>query len=321
MIATLLALRSPAGPRARLSTLIFHRVLPAPDPLFPDEICAARFDQICGWLRQWFNVLPLDQACRQLREGTLPARALAITFDDGYADNHDVALPILCRHGLNATFFIATGFLDGGRMWNDTLVETVRRARGSVLNLASLGLQDIHTLPLETLPQRRQAIGQLIQACRYLPIEERLQVTTRIANTAGVSLPNDLMMRSDQVQAMHRAGMGIGGHTVHHPILARTTPEQARREISEGKARLEALTQSTVTLFAYPNGKPGQDFDTSHPALVRELGFEAAVTTAWGAADGATDAYRLPRFTPWDRSRFTFGLRMARNLRPHSALA
>ncbi|MCK7493591.1 MAG: polysaccharide deacetylase family protein [Comamonadaceae bacterium] len=58
---------------------------------------------------------------RRLGEGTLPARALAITFDDGYADNHDVALPILRRHGLNATFFVATGFLDGGIMWNDVL--------------------------------------------------------------------------------------------------------------------------------------------------------------------------------------------------------
>ena len=127
MIKPLLTLLSPAGRRARLSVLIFHRVLPRPDPLFPGVIDAAGFDAICRWVKGWFNVLALDDAARRLRDGSLPERALAITFDDGYADNHDVALPILLRHGLPATFFIATGFLDGGRMWNDTVIESIRR--------------------------------------------------------------------------------------------------------------------------------------------------------------------------------------------------
>ena len=116
----------PPGPRGRLHTLIFHRVLPQRDPLFPGEVTAQDFNAICRWLKAWFHVLPMDQAVQQLREGSLPSRALAISFDDGYADNHEVALPILLQHGLPATFFVATGFLDGGRMWNDTVIEAVR---------------------------------------------------------------------------------------------------------------------------------------------------------------------------------------------------
>lgn len=104
---------SPAGSGARLSILIFHRVLPAPDPLFPGEPDAQRFDEICRWLAKWFRVLDLNDALAGLRRGDLPARAAAITFDDGYADNSDVAVPILQRHGLTATFFIATGYVDG----------------------------------------------------------------------------------------------------------------------------------------------------------------------------------------------------------------
>jgi hypothetical protein len=115
---------SPAGPGARLSVLIFHRVLARPDPLFPGRGGRpSTFDAICRWLRHWFEVLPLDRAVQALRDGTLPARAAAITFDDGYADNHDLALPMLEAAGLSACFFIATGFLDGGRMWNDVLIE------------------------------------------------------------------------------------------------------------------------------------------------------------------------------------------------------
>ena len=88
-----------------LSLLIFHRVLARPDPLNPYEPDVAHFERMLRWLRG-YTVLPLEQAIVRLREGGLPAGALSITFDDGYADNHDVALPILRRHGLSASFFV-----------------------------------------------------------------------------------------------------------------------------------------------------------------------------------------------------------------------
>ena len=136
MFRTCLGALSPAGDEAQLSILIFHRVLPKVDPLFPLELTSARFDAVCRWLRRWFNVIPLDEAVQALSRRELPARALAITFDDGYADNHEVALPILLKHGLPATFFIATGFLDGGRMWNDTVIESLRHCKAARLDLS-----------------------------------------------------------------------------------------------------------------------------------------------------------------------------------------
>jgi peptidoglycan/xylan/chitin deacetylase (PgdA/CDA1 family) len=314
MLRPLLRLASPGARRGRLSILIFHRVLARPDPLFPEEVDAARFDAQCRWLREWFNVLPLDAAARALREGTLPPRAAAITFDDGYADNHDVALPILQRHGLAATFFVATGFLDGGRMWNDTLIESVRRAQGTELRLGDAGLDGITRLPLATPADRRAAIDRLIQACRYLAPEHRAQAVQAVARASGAALDDALMMTSEQVAALHRAGMQIGGHTVSHPILTRLPLPQARREIVDGKARLESIVQAPVTLFAYPNGRPHEDFAADHAALAQEAGFDAAVTTAWGAAHAGSDRYQLPRFTPWDRTRLRFGLRMAHNV-------
>ena len=124
---------SPGGPQARWSILIFHRVLSQPDPLFPGEQDARRFNETLSWVERWFRVLPLDEAVSGLRNGTLPARAAAITFDDGYADNATNALPILQRHKMAATFFIATSFMDGGRMWNDSIIEAVRGCRAKVL--------------------------------------------------------------------------------------------------------------------------------------------------------------------------------------------
>ena len=155
---------SPDGASARLSVLIFHRVLPLQDPLFPNEMHARRFDAMCGWLKQWFNVLPLDAAVRQLKAGSLPTRAACITFDDGYADNHHVAMPILRSHGLTGTFFIATGFLDGGRMWNDTIIECVRAGQGSEFDLSSLGLGR-HALG--SINDRKAAIAAVVNQVKY----------------------------------------------------------------------------------------------------------------------------------------------------------
>src|SRR5512147_2526205 len=154
-----LSLISPAGPTARLSILIFHRVLPKHDPLNPDEPDAAEFEQRLRWVKSWFHVLPLGEAVGRLRDGRLPARALSITFDDGYADNEEVAAPILERLGLSATFFIATGYLDGGCMWNDRVIEALRRHRGDALDLRDEGL-GLHRT--STPAERRAALLALI---------------------------------------------------------------------------------------------------------------------------------------------------------------
>lgn len=315
---TLFGLLSPAGARARLNVLIFHRVLREPDPLFPDEVDAARFDEQLGWIKSWFNVLPLDEASRRLADGSLPARAAALTFDDGYADNHDVALPLLKKHGLPCSFFVATGFLDGGRMWNDTLIESVRLSRRPELDLRGLSDAqggDLGWHPLRDTAERRAALGRIIERVKYLPPESRLACVDAIATRAEVTPPGDLMMSSEQVRGLRRAGMQIGAHTVSHPILATLDARQAADEIARSRDVLEGLLGEKVKLFAYPNGKPGTDYMPAvHPGIVRELGFDAAVSTRWAAARRGEDVFQIPRFTPWDRTRRRFGLRLLRNL-------
>jgi peptidoglycan/xylan/chitin deacetylase (PgdA/CDA1 family) len=311
-------LLSPAGGRARLSVLIFHRVVPEPDPLFPGEVDARRFDQILKCVGAIFNVLPLDVTVDCLARGDLPARALAITFDDGYADNHDVALPILQKHGMNATFFVASDFVDGGRMWNDTVIESVRRFGGSDLDLSAIGLG---RFSMQTVADRCAAIDSLLGQLKYRPAAERTALVESVAAVAQVSLPNDLMMSSAQIRALRAAGMIIGGHTASHPILARLSDEDAFDEIAAGKRRLESILDERIAFFAYPNGKPGRDYLASHATMVARAGFSAAVTTAAGVARSGCDPFQIPRFTPWDRSKWRFGLRMLRNMRTGVALA
>lgn len=306
----LIRVLSPGGARG-LSILIYHRVLARKDPLFPGEVDSADFDQHLRMLKSMFTVLPLIDALAHAKAGTLPPRAACITFDDGYADNEEVALPILQRHGVSATFFVATGFLNGGRMWNDTLIELVRRSPDGVLDAGVLGLGSHR---LGTIEERRAAISALIGQLKYLPRDERLAQVSRLVDLAGVALPDQLMMTSDQVRALHRAGMDIGGHTVNHPILAALPAAAARQEIADGKHALEAITGAPVRLFAYPNGKPGADYRAEHVAMVQDLGFEGAVSTSWGASRTNREVFQLPRFSPWDQTPTRFALRMAKNL-------
>lgn len=303
---------SPAGPKARLSIFIYHRVLENADPLFPDEVDRVRFDQSMSWISEWFTVLPLGEAVTRLSRGNLPARAASITFDDGYADNYLHALPILQRHGLKATFFISTGFLDGGRMWNDSVIESVRNATVDRIDCAVLGLGE---LAVGTVAEKRAALERIIPAVKHLQHVAREDAVQHIMGRCGARLPSDLMLTTAQLRALHAANMEIGAHTVSHPILANCSDADALREMGDSRDQLQSILGTRVGLFAYPNGKFGRDYRLEHREMARRLGFDAAVSTNWGANAQDTDPFQLNRFTPWDRTRLRFGLRALNNLR------
>jgi peptidoglycan/xylan/chitin deacetylase (PgdA/CDA1 family) len=304
------AMMSPAGPRARLTILIYHRVMERSDGPGLRGVSAHDFRWQMELLARCCKPLSLREGVELLREGRLPERAVCVTFDDGYADNETQALPILLHTGVPATFFVASGFLDGGRMFSDAVIESVRAYPGSRLDLREAGLGE-HDL---SAPQARgAAMLALLKQVKYMPVEQRSRSVESIVSLSGVHLPDNLMMSSEQVVALARAGMCIGGHTVNHPILASIDDDEAEREIRDGRDRLAALTGEPVDLFAYPNGLPGQDYEQRHIAMVRALGFRAAVSTAWGSAGRESKLFELPRFTPWDRQPERFALRLAAN--------
>lgn len=312
LLKTALSLASPAGSAARLTVAVFHRVLPSVDARRPSLPDVARFDRQMQWLKHHFQMLALPEAVRMLAEGRLPARAAAITFDDGYADNVTCALPILRRHNLHATFFIATGYLDGGVMWNDMLSHSVHEASGTMLDATAVGLG---MLRLEPGVPRTELVMRINAAVKHLDFDQRERAVEAIRCAAAVERPRNLMMSTSQLRELQAAGMGIGGHTVRHPILARCNDDDAWREITEGARRIHELLGKRPELFAYPNGRPQADYGPQHVRMVREAGFRAAFTTSPGAARRGDDPFQLPRFLPWDRQRGRFLLRLLLNLR------
>ncbi len=279
--------------RQRLVVLNYHQVPEQADSLRPDQVDRHVFRQQLKTLKYFFNVVDLDYGVDAMRAGNLPPRAVAITFDDGYRDNHDVALEELLRAQCPATFFIATDYLDGGRMWNDTLIESIRLTQKNTLSLEAIGLEG--SLRLATNQDRIQAIRTLIPAVKYLELSARQSAVDKLARVCEVELPNDMMMSSLQIKSLAEAGMGIGGHTSSHPILLKLPLADAVSDIIRGRDALTQLLGKEPRFFAYPNGKLGQDFSYEHTQVLPELGFDAAFTTQWGYVNKELPSFELPR--------------------------
>jgi peptidoglycan/xylan/chitin deacetylase (PgdA/CDA1 family) len=291
-----------------LTVVNYHRVLAQPDPLLDTEPDVATFHWQMALLAECFNVMPLYEALRALDEGRLPPRTVCITFDDGYRSVHDLALPILRKFKLPATVFVTSGFVGGqaGNMWNDRIIHAVQSLPEGTLDLRDIGLE---CYPLTSIDARKQTALRLTEAGKYLPPLERQNLVERLDRLSG--MPHDaLMLTPEMLMTLERNGMEIGAHTISHPILTSLDDDSARVEIAAGKAQLEALIGKPVRLFAYPNGKVGQDFDARHVEMVRQAGFFAAFTTAVGRITSGQDRFQLPRSRPWDRTPFRFGLRL-----------
>lgn len=295
------------GKQKKLFILIYHRVLDGPDFMRPGEVDKSIFTWQMQLLANYFNVLPMADALAKLQDGSLPSRAVCITFDDGYADNYLNALPILQQFQLPATFFVASGYLDGGRMWNDTIMEAVRHAKPEQLDLTGLGLG---LFDIGSPVQKALAAGGIIKKVKHLEPAVRQQYTDYVAGQAASALPDDLMMSTSQLQQLHASGMEIGGHTVSHPILAKLDAAALHQEVADNKQTLEKILAKPLRFFAYPNGKPGQDYLPSQVDAIKQHGYQAAVSTQWGVSHQGSDLWQLPRFTPWDTDPVKFMARM-----------
>jgi len=293
----------------KLWILIFHRVLEYPDPLREGEVDRMRFDQQMSWLSESFNVLSLNDAIDQLNADQLPSNAVTITFDDGYADNLHIATPILKKYNFPATVFVSTGFLDGGRMWNDTVIESIRNWPDERIDLSEFGMG---IFSCKTDQDKRNVISIILTKIKHKAPRERQALVDTLAS-AVTELPSNLMLTTQGVKDLHLQGIEIGAHTVNHPILAALGRDEAQAEIEESKQELERIIGKDVSFFAYPNGRFMVDYTAEHVDMMGHLGFKAALSTHAGVSNTNSDVMQLSRFTPWDTVQYRFLLRAAKN--------
>jgi peptidoglycan/xylan/chitin deacetylase (PgdA/CDA1 family) len=235
---------------------------------------------------------------------------VAITFDDGYQDNFEHAFPILRQLGIPATIFLATGSMDSREpLWFERLALAFKT---TTLEFADLELDIPRRVKLRTPDERLASFGEVFAVLRNMPNAERLCRYTEIVARLHPPRLDDRhgkMLTWDQVRKMRQNGIDFGGHTVTHPFLSRMSREEVSWEVSECKRRIEEELQSPARFFAYPSGRE-EDFGRWNTDAIREAGYDAALTTIWGANYRSTSRMELRRGGPWEESLPLFAYKM-----------
>jgi peptidoglycan/xylan/chitin deacetylase (PgdA/CDA1 family) len=271
--------------RGRGVILMFHHVRPTrPDPFRPNallEITPDYLDTVLSTVRRaGYDLVALDEVPGRLATGGRPFAAL--TFDDGYRDNVEYALPVLERHGAPWTLFVTADYASGcGRLWWLELEEVVRRS--GTLALDEGGATRV--LPAATPEEKHAAFAAAYANLRSGP-EERLRNTIlswcQAARVDGAELVRSLCLGwHDLADLARRPGVTIGAHTLTHPMLAKHDRAAVEREIAVGGAAIAQRLGVEVRHLSYPVGDPTSAGPREF-AMAREAGFATAVTTRPG---------------------------------------
>jgi peptidoglycan/xylan/chitin deacetylase (PgdA/CDA1 family) len=294
--------------------LMYHRVLAGDPPAGPVEpgmlVRRSTFTRHLDWLQEEFRVLPLSEIVERLGgDRPLPPRACAITFDDGWRDNHQHALPELERRALPATVFVVTGRVGtDGAFWPDEVYRSMTAAplevRAEVLGALGVrgGRDPLHALLDHLKALRPELRDEALEALRRL---------TESPATAGAPAadPREIL-DWDEVERLAAGGVAIESHGVSHAILTDLPDEDVLHELRNSRETLRERGHGRGAVFAYPSSA----FDGRVRRLAGEAGYRAALTTVHRIASLGDDPLALPRLGVHDdvtRTRAEFRYRLA----------
>lgn len=291
--------RELAGSIARwrgVLVLNYHRIGDGRQSVFDRGLWSATaegLDEQMRWLKSHFDVIsPRDiPYIVKVKRG----RHVVVTFDDGYADNHASALPVLRANGVPATFFITTGFIDDQiSPWWDEIAWMVRTSTRAQLTIPTSNT----TVMLEG--DRERAIYAVIQT-RY-GLTDAADFLDRVGEATGTGRPpsdvldvKKLWMSWDMVRELRDAKMTIGGHTVRHPMLSKLSKDEQQGEITTCLRRLNEELGASVRTFAYPFGQR-HSFNDDTKTCLREAGIQTAFSYYGGIRKlDEWDEFDIPR--------------------------
>ena len=257
------------------------------------------------YLDRHFQVLPLHDALKKKSDGDIDRPTVVITFDDGYQNNHDLALPVLEEFRIPATIYLATGFLDtDSTIWTGQLQHAMAVTRRDRLTWRD------RTWEIASRPGRLECLRAVKSELKAAPqvslMETVAELVEQLTGSARVSLTVSSpyrMLDDESVKRLAESDLvELGAHTHSHHVLSRLDGPAQDREIRVAKEFIESITSERWQSFAYPNGQP-EDFTDETVALLDKHDFDNAVTTVSGLCDLAVDEpYHLPRISVDGRS-------------------
>ncbi len=279
-------------PRQSVVILMYHRVNKTPDCLgltVPPEL----FSLQLRYLKGHFHIVSLKDAVGMIREGLMDTRCCAVTFDDGYLDNFEIAAPILAEHGVPATIFVTYDAIETGQFGWDAFDRTILNFPAAKLDLNDWGLGE-YTLGSQA--HREQAVVALHRQLKQQADSLKRQVVDHVVSKYGdESSAERTMMNWDEVRQLAQDDLfTIGAHTVTHPILSRVSHDHAVHEIMDCKNLLEDKLGRSVDFLAYPNGGK-EDINDDVISIVKKSEYSAACTTISGVNMPGDYAFMLKR--------------------------
>jgi len=249
-------------------------------------------------LARKYHPVSLDDVLLFVRgEKDLPARPVVLTFDDGYADNHDVAMPILNQTGVPATFYVTVNCVETGTLpWPSHLRHAFLTTRRSQWEEAGGTIW-----PLKQAAERQQAFqcasGHAARLAGQLQNEFVHSVEAQL-EVVPPDKTEKLMMTWEQVRGLAANGHSVGSHTLTHPNMAHITDGEAATEMAQSKHQLEQALRAPIVHFSYPCPALSPHWKKSTLELSRKLGYLTAVTTDAGQVRRHDDPLSLHRTRP-----------------------
>lgn len=284
--------------RRRVVVLMYHEV--AEDGTGLDAWTVVRrsdFERQMDYLSAHYAVLGLGEALRRMTEDGIDEPACVITFDDGYAGNRDVLLPIVAARRLPVTVFVSTAWVLEQRLyWYDRLLVAWVGQGLHHVDLSCHGLGSYAVNFGQGAAQWREK-ERLLRDLKRLQPNERLAIVEEIlairTDGSAPAVQSLAPLTIEGVRALAASPhVTIGAHSHCHNILTQLPPGELRRSIRRSKGLLEEWTERPVSHFSYPNG----DYNADVLRAVAEVGFSCAMTTSprpWAAGDSP---YAVPRF-------------------------
>lgn len=228
-------------------------------------------DEQLAYLTRHYEVIPLSELVRCLEERRAPPKkSVVITFDDGFRDNFEYALPLLQKHNATATVFVVTGSLSTGELpWSERLGYLFQHTVVDAFSGPETGNQRVS---LATPGQRHSAYQVVRKPLATMCREDRDAAISRVANSLEVEPPKDRMLNWDQARDMLAAGNEIGAHTYSHPLLAQIPYEEAKWEMKKSLSDIREHLRIENPAFCFPGGS----FNDRLLDLVPRLGFRSA---------------------------------------------
>lgn len=317
-------------PRAII--LLYHRVARLRSDPQRLSVTPEHLAEHLEHVRKRYHPIGLSELNHALAVKRVVDRAIAVTFDDGYADNLWNAKAILERYHVPATLFVTTGYVGKNRefWWDDLerlLLLPERLPEKLVLHISGrLHDWDLHEGEKESAPQwnvtktfcpspRHKVYKELSHLFCFLDNEEQRHILTTLTQWAGVSSdprPEYRALNPDELKALSDSRLvQIGAHSITHPVLAIQPLEMQRKEIVESKKYLEDIVERPVSSFCYPHGGV-EDVGEETVRLVREGGYEIACSTVRTPVTRYSNPYWLPRYVVRDYDVEEFAYQLSR---------